>query len=472
MNSPQHAATSDLQPDASEIIAAHLAALTYDHLPHNAVTTAKASILDTLGCAFAGTGTPEYAKVLELVTHWGGRPCSTVIGAGGLKVPPDNAVLANAATVHQYDFDDTHDVAICHPSSASVIPGLAIAEEVGGMSGKEFITLVAGVNDFTSRVGLAIKGRLIDYPWFRAPVVGIFGSAAASAKAHGASALQHLETLGLTLPLVSGTLASLHHPGSSVRSMRDGLVYRNGVLAAELAMRGIHGDRGVFDGPYGFYKAFMRGEYQRNELVDDLGTRFEGARLSLKPWPSILMLHPTLTVVTDIMRTQNLAFDDIAEVMVGVGEVNLGRCHPVEVGSVPGKRMDLLHNLPFAVGALLKHKTLPLALYSNGRLADEVIVDAMPKVRWQYHARHDGKTMEPAHVRITTVQGAIHTGECVTALGHPDNPMSNAQRHAKFMDCVQAAARPLSEPSAQAIIETVERLETLPDVRALIKLLA
>lgn len=472
MTNSQNAVPGEVQPDASEIIAAHLAALTYEKLPQNAVTTAKASILDTLGCAFAGTGTSEYAKVLELVTHWGGRPCSTVIGAGGLKVPPDNAVLANAATVHQYDFDDTHDVAICHPSSASVIPGLAIAEEVGGLSGKDFITLVTGVNDFTSRIGLAIKGRLIDYPWFRAPVVGIFGSAAASAMARGASAEQHLETLGLTLPLVSGTLASLHHPGSSVRSMRDGLVYRNGVLAAELAMRGVHGDRGVFDGPYGFYKAFMRGEYKRNELVDELGTRFEGERLSLKPWPSILMLHPSLTVVTEIMRAQSLQFEDIAEVMLGVGEVNLGRCHPVEVGSVPGKRMDLLHNLPFAVGALLKHKTLPLALYSNGKLADEVIIKAMPKVRWKYDARHNGRTMEPAHVQITTVKGSIYSGECVKALGHPDNPMSDAQRHAKFMDCARAAARPVPEVTAHAIIETIERLETLPDVRLLINLLA
>ena len=108
-------------------------------------------------------------------------------------------------------------------------------------------------NDLVCRVALAIHGGLIDYPWFRAPVVGLFGTTAASAKLLGASAEQHQEALGLTLPLISCTRASLHHGGSSVRSIRDGLIYRNGVLAAELAMRGVLGDKAVFEGPFGFY---------------------------------------------------------------------------------------------------------------------------------------------------------------------------------------------------------------------------
>ena len=92
-----------------------------------------------------------------------------------------------------------------------------------------------------------------------------------------------------------------------MRSIRDGLCYRNGVLAAELAMRGVHGDRGVFDGPYGYYQAFYRGEYDRNKLVGDLGTRYETDRVALKPWPTIRHIHALITVVSDVMRENALA---------------------------------------------------------------------------------------------------------------------------------------------------------------------
>ena len=52
------------------------------------------------------------------------------------------------------------------------------------------------------------------------------------------------------LPMIGGTLSSLQHGGSSVRAIRDGLAYRSAVLAAELALRGVHGDRRVLEGPF------------------------------------------------------------------------------------------------------------------------------------------------------------------------------------------------------------------------------
>src|SRR5438093_3970085 len=97
--------------ESTEIVAEHLARTKYEDLPVDVVAASKAAIADTLGCIVAGTGGEEFAAVVSLVSKWGGSPTSTVIGTGGLKVPPDNAVLANGAAVHQYDFDDTHDKA-------------------------------------------------------------------------------------------------------------------------------------------------------------------------------------------------------------------------------------------------------------------------------------------------------------------------------------------------------------------------
>jgi 2-methylcitrate dehydratase PrpD len=467
-----HAGRGEQSPDAAELIAAHLARVGYDDLPADVVAASKAAILDTLGCLLAGTATQEIDAIVSLVAERGGRASSTVIGRQ-LKVPAEAAVLANAAAIHQYDFDDTHDIAVCHPTSASLIPALALAEQRGNVSGRALLTAVALSNDITSRVALAIEGRLTDYPWFRAPVVGLFGATAAASKILGATEEQHLEALGLTLPMIGGTLSSLQHGGSSVRAIRDGMAYRNGVLAAELALRGVRGDRQVFDGPYGFYHAFFRGEYRRDTLVGGLGESYETTRVSLKPWPAIRHLHRVLSCVTDLMSEHGLRFDDIAEVLVHVGQINLDRCRPVALGAIPQQRMDLLSNLPFAVGAVIRHGGIPLAIYRDGALADAVIRTAMPKVRWTYDERMNGTwTFEPAAVRIRTTDGRELCKERKISKGHPDDPMTTGEREAKFRDCASAASQPLTETRMTEVIAMVARLDELDDVSGLTRLLA
>lgn len=458
--------------DASVVIAGHLANTSFLDLPASVVQAVKASILDTLGCMLAGTAGEDLGAIRSWVVEQGGVQESTLVCADS-KAPPANAVLLNAAMVHQHDYDDTHDVAVCHPTSASLPTALALGEKIGGVSGKDFITAVALGNDLTGRVALAIRGRLNDYPWFRAPVVGAFGATAASAKILGATAEQHLNAMGLMLPMIGGTLASLRHHGSSVRSIRDGLAYRNAVLAAELAMRGLRGDPGIFEGPYGFYHAFMRGEYDRDKLAGDLGVRYEAENISLKPWPSIRHLHRTLTAVTTIMAENALGFDDVAEVLVRVGQINNERCVPVGTGMVPTNRMDLLANMPFAVGAAIRHGAPRLALYRDPALADDVVLNAMPKVRCEQDASLDGPwTFEPASVEIRTVAGRVHVATCDQALGHPGRPMSAKQQRAKFLDCAQNAIVPIPEARASAIIDLVDGLEQVEDIRALAKLLA
>ena len=53
-------------PDAAEAIADHILAARYEKLSAATVASAKAGILDTIGCAFAGTGNAEIARVGEI----------------------------------------------------------------------------------------------------------------------------------------------------------------------------------------------------------------------------------------------------------------------------------------------------------------------------------------------------------------------------------------------------------------------
>ena len=127
-------------PDSVEAIAAHLARVRFEDLSATTVAAAKAGILDAIGCALAGTDSVDIAAIVSLVKDQGGTPSSTVWRGGGLKVPPAAAVLANAATIHQFDFDDTHDICRCAaPTSYKRCPpaALAIAEQIGGVTAQD-----------------------------------------------------------------------------------------------------------------------------------------------------------------------------------------------------------------------------------------------------------------------------------------------------------------------------------------------
>ncbi len=284
----------------------------------------KASILDTCFrlSSLRSTSSADVINISSMVLDWSGAPICTIIGSGGVKLPPMSAAFINGAAIHQYDFDDVHDAVTCHPTASSLVPALTAAEERKGISGKELILAVALGSDLTCRVSRAVVGAH-GHPWYRAPVVGMFGATAAAGKILGATAAQFVEAFGLALPQIGGTYASLHGTGSSVRSIRDGLAYRNGVLSALMAVRGLRGDPDVFDGKFGFYQAYYKGAYNRSRLLEGLGQDYETANVSLKPWPSARHLHTTMTAVLDIMTAQSLSFKDIAEVIVrDVGRFN------------------------------------------------------------------------------------------------------------------------------------------------------
>jgi 2-methylcitrate dehydratase PrpD len=452
--------------DAAELIGAYLARTRYADLPAPVVSAVKICILDMLGCILAGTSAQDVATIGSMVEGWGGAPTCTVLGSSGLRLPPMSAAFVNGAAIHQHDFDDVHDAVTCHPTASTFVSAVAAAEEIKGVSGRELILAIALGSDLTCRVSRAIVGAH-GHPWYRAPVVGMFGATAAAAKIFGASADQHVQAFGLALPQIGGTYASLHHSGSSVRSIRDGLAYRNGLLAAQMAMRGIKGDPEVFEGKFGFYQAYYKGAYSRDRLLDQLGQDYEAPRVSLKPWPSARHLHTTMTAVLDIMSKNALSFARVAEVTFDVGRFNTTRCEPV-TPEVQSNHIDLLSNLPFSVAAAIRYGNVPLEAYLDEALIDDIVKTALPRVKWRYNPEQDGDwRFEPGRVELRTTDGQTHHALCKTALGHPDNPMSELQRHEKFLRCTAIAARPLSKAQANRVIEAVDKLDQCDDIAAL-----
>lgn len=422
--------------DAARVFAEYAASARFEELADDVVERVRLCILDTLACAIAGSSTVEAAAVHRLVAGWAGTPQATVVVHGD-RVPAYAAVFANASMVHQHDFDDTHDTAVCHPTSATLTAGLAAAELRGGVSGRELLTAVAVGNDLVARLALSVRGTLWDYPWVRAPVMGIFGAALSAGMVLGLDADGLTEALGLALPQAAGTLQCLRSETSSVRSLRDGLAYKDGMLAALMAAEGLRGDSGTFDGEYGLFNAYMRGEYDRDTVVDALGERSEAVNVSLKPWPSCRHTHGTLTALLD--AREGVSPDEIEEIVIHVGDGNARICTPV--GDVYQGRMAYLCNLPWVVAAAAAYGAVPLWAFDERGFHDPAIRDAYGRVRVEHDPEQNRHgTIEPGHVVLRLRGGETREEKADRALGHNERPMTRELVRKKARLCAESAA--------------------------------
>ena len=470
-NIPAPGAAVGTRPDATADFARFLVETRYEDIPADAIVATKRSIFDTIGVMLAGSGPNGTArKIVGVLERWGGAAEATVIGHAA-KLPAPHAAFANGAMAHQYDFDDTHDEAVAHPTANSLSAGLAVAEARGNASGRDLLRAVALANDVSCRLGLAIIGSLYEYPWTRPPVIGIFGATSAAAIMLGLKPESIESAFGLTLHQAGNTLECLYASGSEVRGFRDGFSSRNGVTAAYMAEAGVRGDRSALEGRFGLFNAFFRGEYRREALLKDLGSHFEADRISIKPWPSARETHATLQAVLDLRGMHKLAPADVREVRLHVGNTNLHFCEPAEARRRPAGRMDALGSLPFAVAVALQHGSVPLVAYTDAALKDPAVLSLADRVTWQVdESRSADGTIEGATVEIETTSGAKHRHSVRHGMGHPDAPLTDGVIKHKFEGCGAMAHRPPAAKDVERLWQAVQSLDTI-SVRELAELL-
>jgi len=169
--------------DAAYMFARDLVTVNNGDIPREAVEATKKHVLDFLGVALAGSPQPGVKELLEIVTDWGGKRESTVLCYGD-KMPAPNAAQVNATMAHSLDFDDVHEDAIMHPGVVAIPTALALADYVGGLSGREFIASVALGTDFICRLGLAARPgeNIHQYGWHLTTLFGYMTAGAVAAQ--------------------------------------------------------------------------------------------------------------------------------------------------------------------------------------------------------------------------------------------------------------------------------------------------
>lgn len=442
----------------------------YEALPKEAVQATKKSILDTLGVIAAASGIATECRLLvDFIKEAGGKEESTIIGFGH-RVPAWMAAFANGAMGHCLDYDDLHYKAFVHPSSSVVSAGLAVAERVGNVHGKDFITAVALGDDLACRMGLSIHYKI---DWLLTSVLGVFGATAASGKVLRLDERTMVNALSIALNEAAGTREMRYSLDNHLGGMRDGYPARGGVFSALLAKQGIKGPESCFDGKAGLFNVYFGGNFKPEVLTAHLGKQFEVAHVGIKAWPTCGNTHVYIDGTLRIITRQNLRPEDIDRITLFVGELAMYNCQPLEERRRPPSPIDAKYSIPFSVAIAAVKRRVAIGDVTMAAIKEQEVLEMAQKVGVIFDARFNSERgAPPGMVEIATKDGRVFSERLEVGYGHPSNPISEEDAIKKFLDCVSYSARPVPRNAAEKIVDTVMNLEKQQNVSSVVRLLS
>lgn len=452
--------------DAAVAMAKNIVKIQYSDLPPKAVESTKKDILDTLGTAVAGSAAPGCREIVELMKDLGGKQESTILAYGG-KASAVSAAMANGSMGHALDYDDTHDQGIIHVGVTVVPAAFAVAERLGKADGKTFITAVALGIDVACRLALANQEGPAG--WILTPLYGFFGSAAASAKLLGLDELGTTNALGIAYAQASGNNQCVDD-GSLTKRMQAGFAARGGVLAALMSQKGITGAINSIEGGRGIFKLYHGGVYDPVPLTDRLGTKFEVAELSFKPYPCCRTLHPYIDAALALYNERHIRPEDVVEITIGVNKDPHPRAEPLDIKCNPRNIVDAQFSIEYAVGCALAKGKVTIDDFTEAAIRDKVVLSLTNKMKPRFEQKMVRRELTPGLVEVKT-KSAFYSKYIDIAYGHPDNPMSMETMAAKFADCLAHSAKPINGERVAMAVNQVTKLEEQEDVTGITSLL-
>src|SRR5210317_1604961 len=229
----------------------------------------KMSILDWCGVAYAGKTEPVSKIVAEMVKEENGVNQARVITSGH-NVSARGAALANGATGHALDYDDTHFLFVGHPTSSALPTALALGEELNSSIEELLLAYMTGV-EVSTRIGHILGYSHYNAGFHQTATSGSFGSTIVASKLLGLNEDQTINALGIVSTRASGIKSQF---GTMGKPYHAGMAASNGIEAAKLSKLGfISRDDGI-ECDQGFFQTHGWDKKIPPRAIENLGDDF------------------------------------------------------------------------------------------------------------------------------------------------------------------------------------------------------
>lgn len=455
------------------------AGLQFRDIPEDTLHLAKRCVIDGLAVALAGTEQPGMAPLARYIETIGGTRQARMLGWDDRHVPTHLAALWFGTAGHAMDWDDTQLAEgpgrpyglLMHPTMPPLVAALTTAELVareGGepVSGERLLTAFCAGFEVGCKVAEAIEPDHYMRGFHTSGTIGHFAAAAAASRMLGFDAEQTAQALGLAASMAAGVRAGF---GTMTKPFHVGRAAENGVTAALLVREGFTANPEALDGKWGYLAiAGPGGEpaLVRDRFGDPHAMSSPG--ISIKPYPSGVLTHPSMDAMLFLMRENDLGPDDIERVTLRAGSNVLG---PIRF-RIASTELEGKFSFAFLLSAIILAGRAGKAEFTDAFVRSEACQAMQARIETQFDQDIEDMGWDRIRSRIDVV---TRDGREITHWadenyrGSPHNPLSDEEVEGKFHDC---AAGLLDEGRQRDLLDLIWRLDGEPDVAPVLAHLA
>src|SRR5258705_1238930 len=430
-------------------------------LPDEVVEKAKHHILDTFAAMISGSDLPPARAAFQFARDYTTDKTATIV-ASKLTSSPLEAALINGMLAHSDETDDSNEFSQSHPG-CSVVPATLATGEKFGIDGTRFLRAVTLGYDIGPRMAIsfgALEFRNNSHKSTHA-ISSVFGSAAAAGCAANLNPQQMRWLLDYTAQESSG-IGAWNRDTEHIEKafVFAGMTARSGVTAALVVHAGFNGIDDIFSGTDNYFLAYAPNANPQ-ELINQLGERYEIARTNIKKWTVGSPIQAPLDCMYNILKKRPVDPEDVKSVVV--------RLAHTEARVVDNREMPDIC-LQHMVAVMLIDKTASFhAAHDKPRMKDAAVLRQRSKVKYV----PDAALTRLLPARVAIVEVALDDGtqlsERVEAVrGTVRNPMPRSEVVDKAKDLMSPV---LGGANTGKLIDALLALETVKDIRTLRPLL-
>ncbi|MEX3009670.1 MmgE/PrpD family protein [Hoeflea sp. TYP-13] len=420
-------------------IAEFATAMPTGKIPASAGHIMRLSLLDWASVAIAGGNEPVSRKVQALVESEGGNAEATIVGSN-TRAPARGAALANGATSHALDYDDTHFIHIGHTSVVVVSAALAVAQKLGA-SGSDFLDASLIGVETACRIGDWLGRSHYQAGFHQTATSGAFGAAMACARLLGLDREKAQHALGIVSTRASGLKSQF---GTMGKPYNAGIAASNGVEAALLAAAGFVSRPDGLECLQGFADTHAAEYGDPANALAGLGEAFTFENVQHKFHACCHGLHASLEALEVIRRNGRPEPDAIGRVMITTNPQWLKVCNIAEPET--GLEAKFSYRLTAAM-ALHGINTGALTTYTDEICRDPALTALRDKVRVE---TDENLADTASRVTVNLQSGATLNGEYDL-----EQPLPAPIREAKVR---KKSATLIGEEKSEAVWQTIEAL--------------
>lgn len=434
-------------PEITRIIARYVVGARPEDLPQAVRKEGTRTLFNWVGCAVGGSRHETVNKALAALGPFSGAPEANVLGRRE-RLDVLHAALMNGISSHIFDYDDTHLKTIIHPAGPVASAILALSQR-RPVEGTAFLNaLVLGV-ETECRIGNAVYPEHYALGWHITGSTGVFGSAVACGKLLGLDEQRMVWALGIAASQPVGLKIQF---GSMTKSFHPGRAAQNGLVAALLAQQGYTADDAAIEGKDGWVQALST-RHDWREVTDGLGTRFEAALNTYKPFACGIVTHPAIDAAIQLRNENRLTGDEISAVELHANPLVLSLTGKTDPQTGLEGKFSIYHCIAMGLlqGAAAERQFSDAAVRDPRAVAlrHKVVVRTDPAV-----------SPEKCDLTLRLADGRVLTRRIEHAIGSLERPMSDQALEAKFGDLAEGV---LPRAQARRLMDLcwgVERLDS------------